>query len=219
MELDGEKPVRVKAGVADDAQKYSDRFRNWFERILQRLAVNSVVNGLVLLDGALTLNTRDTPTTFLKALAETATEQGNAIVGISKQSRLQVANRSVRFWLAHEPSAVCYRRLTALMSAELRQRIMGGTYAIRFSPVGAAFRVDVKPCDGQTEEEALGLLFGSCLIRGGYPDVLVRAHAHSYFTSPSMAILQAQCGVKYRLRPEPEFELTGIFGPFGGRFN
>lgn len=218
VELENDTPVKVKSGVADDSQKYADRFRNWFERILQRIAVQAVSYGLVLIDGALTKNTRDTPTEFLNELEQLAVENGNAIVGISKQSRLQVGTRSVRFWLSETPGTICYRRLSQLMSKELRQRVMGSTYAIRFSPSGATFRVDVKPTEGQTEYEAIETIFSSCLIRGGYPDILVRAHAHSYFTSPSMAELQAQCGAKYRLRAEPELELTGIFGPFGGRF-
>lgn len=218
VELENGTPTKVKSGVADDAQKYADRFRNWFERILQRIAVRAVSQGLVMIDGALTKNTRDTPTEFLNELEQLSNENGNAIVGISKQSRLQVSGRSVRFWLSENPGAICYRRLSQLMSTELRQRVMGSTYAIRFSPQGATFRVDVKPIEGQSENEAIETIFSSCLIRGGYPDILVRAHTHSYFTSPNMAELQAQCGVKYRLRAEPELELTGIFGPFGGRF-
>lgn len=218
VEVENDQPVRIKSGVADDAQKYSDRFRNWFERILQRIAVRSITNGVVIIDGALTLNTRDTPTEFLTQLATTANDRGNALIGVSKQSRLQVADRSVRFWLSEAPRTTCYRQLSSLMSSEMKQRVLGSTYAIRFSPYGPTFRVDVKPVKGQSDTEAIETLFASCLMRGGYPDVLVQAHAHSYFTSPSVAELQAQCGARYSLRAAPELELTGIFGPFGGRF-
>jgi|SRR5579859_458290 len=215
---DNDQPIRIKSGVADDAQKYSDRLRNWFERILQRIAVRLISNGLVLLDGALTLNTRDTPTEFLRELDRLATQNGNALVGLSKQSRLQVAERSVRFWLSENPNAICYRRLSQIMSAEMRQRVLGNTYAIRFSPMGATFRVDIKAMQGQGDDEVIETMFSSCLIRGGYPDILVRAHTHSYFTSPSITELEAQCGVRYQLRPEQEIDLGSIFGPFGGRF-
>lgn len=211
-------PVKAKSGVADNIQAYTDRFRNWFERILQQIAVHFIKNGIVLLDGALTTNTRDTPTVFFEKLRDEANKQGNTLVAISKQSRLQVQDRAVRFWLSETPLQVCYRRLTDLMDAAMRQRIMGVTYAIRFSPMGLTYRVDIKPVSGQREEEAIDTLFSSCLIRGGYPDVLVQAHAHSYFTSPHVNELVAQCGAKYALRAESEPDFGGIFGPFGGRY-
>lgn len=219
VELDDkDQPVRVKSGVADNIQAYSDRFRNWFERILQRIAVRSIENGIVLLDGALTTNTRDTPTAYFESIRDLANSQGNALIGISKQSRLQAQNKAVRFWLADNPHQICYRRLTDLMESEMRQRVMGATYAIRFSPMGLTYRVDVKPVAGQREDEVIAALFASCLMRGGYPDILVQAHAHSYFTSPHVTELEAQCGAKYALRVEPETDLGGIFGPFGGRY-
>lgn len=215
---DDEQPIRVKSGVADNIQAYSDRFRNWFERILQRIAIRSIENGIVLLDGALTTNTRDTPTVYFENIRDLANKHGNALIGISKQSRLQVQNKAIRFWLADKPHKVCYRALTDLMEPSMRQRIMGATYAIRFSPMGLTYRVDVKPVVGQREDEVIKALFASCLMRGGYPDILVQAHAHSYFTSPHVTELEAQCGTKYALRAEPEDDLGGIFGPFGGRY-
>jgi hypothetical protein len=218
VELRGNTATRIKSGVADDTQKYSDRFRSWFERILQRIAVKSVSNGLILLDGALTYNTIDTPTIFMKNLAEIADANSNALVGVSKQSRLLVGDRHVRSWLSESPNSICYRRLSPLMSDELRGRILGSTYAIRFSPMGLTYRVDISAIPGQDENEVIHALFGSCLIRGGYPDILVQAHTHSYFTSPNVTELQAECGARYSLKAEPEIDFGGIFGPFGGRF-
>lgn len=215
---DNDQPIRVKSGVADNIQAYSDRFRNWFERILQRIAMRSIENGIVLLDGALTTNTRDTPTVYFENIRDIANERGNALIGISKQSRLQVQNKAIRFWLSDTPYQTCYRRLTDLMESEMRQRIMGATYAIRFSPMGLTYRVDVKPVVGQREDEVINTLFASCLMRGGYPDILVQAHAHSYFTSPHVTELEAQCGARYALHAEPETDFGGIFGPFGGRY-
>jgi hypothetical protein len=104
------------------------------------------------------------------------------------------------------------------MSRERSERVLGNTYAARFSPVGSTFRMDVKPVEGQRHREAISRFFESTLMRSGYPDILVRAHAHSYFTSPHVTHLQAQAGAKYKLTPQPEAELTSIFGPFGGRF-
>lgn len=91
-------------------------------------------------------------------------------------------------------------------------------YAARFSVLGPAFRMDVKPVKGQSDDEAIGQFYSSSLMRGGYPDILVRAHAHSYFTSPDVIQLQAQANAKYGLTPKRDIELTGIFAPFGGRY-
>lgn len=212
------RPIRVKSGVAHDAHKYGDRFRNWFERLTQKIAATRIENGTVLLDGALTLRTVDTPNIFLENLAELCHQRGNSLVAISKQSLLQVQDKSVRFWLDEAPNRPCYRCLSPLMGREERQRVLGNAYAARFSALGPTFRMDVKAIDGQTDDEAISRFFSSTMMRGGYPDILVRAHTHSYFTSPDVIQLQAQAGARYSLVPRGEIDLSGIFGPFGGRF-
>lgn len=212
------RPVRVKSGVAHDAHKYGDRFRNWFERLTQKIAATQIENGTILLDGALTLRTLDTPDMFLERLAASASEKGNAVIAISKQSLLQVREKPIRFWLDDAPNRSCYRCLTPLMRREENERVLGNAYAARFSVLGPTFRMDVKAVEGQSDDEAINQFWSSALMRGGYPDILVRAHTHSYFTSPDVIQLQAQAGAKYRLIPRGEVDLSGIFGPFGGRF-
>lgn len=213
------KPTKVKSGIAADTHKYGDRFRNWFERLVQKVAVASIDNGTVLFDGALTLRTLDTPQQYVKDLAKLASEHGNALIAISKQSLLQVGGRSIRFWLSDVQNRTCYRYLGGVMLQEhAEERSLGNIYAARFSVLGPTLRMDVKPISGQSDDEAIGQFYSSVQMRGGYPDILVRAHTHSYFTSPDVIQLQAQAGAKYSLVPEGEVELTGIFGPFGGRF-
>ena len=217
-DVNNPKPIRVKRGVADDAHQYGDRFRNWLERLTQRIAVTFVENGTILLDGALTLRTRDTPNSYYDELARLAGMKGNSIIAISKQSMLQVNGKPVRFWLNDLPNRVCYRSLSPMMRKEGIERVYGNAYASRFSLLGPTFRMDVKPVDGQTDDEAINRFYSSSLMRGGYPDILVRSHTYSYFTSPDVIQLQAQAGAKYRLVPQPEIDLSGIFAPFGGRF-
>lgn len=215
---DNPHPTKVKSGMAHDAHKYGDRFRNWFERLTQKIAATKVGNGIVLLDGALTLRTLDTPDVFFHALAASASGNGNALIAISKQSMLQVEGKPIQFWLDDAPRRACYRNLTPLMRREDTERVLGNAYAGRFSVLGPTFRMDVKAVDGQTDNEAINQFYNSALMRGGYPDILVRAHTHSYFTSADVVQLQAQAGAKYRLVPRGEVDLSGIFGPFGGRF-
>jgi hypothetical protein len=214
-----ERPVKFKEHT--DAHQYADRFRNWLERKAQNIAVACIEGGTILFDGALTRRTHDTPGSYLEELASIAGSHRNSVIGISKQSRLEVGGRNVRFWLDDLPNKACYRQLTPLMSRldpNRADRILGNTYAARFSPMGATFRVDVKPAEGQTYDEALGRLYTSATMRAGYPDILVRAHTHSYFTSPDIVQLQAQAGATFSLRPQQEVSLTAAFSPFGGRF-
>lgn len=211
-------PIRVRSGVAKDSHAYGDRFRNWFERLVQQIAVSEIENGTILLDGALTVRTIDTPTSFLQNLAKIAGEKGNNIVAVSKQSELLVGGRSIRFWLNDKPRCCCYRLLSNIIKRDGELRVLGNVYAARFTNLGITFRMDVQAAPGKTDGEAIGRFYNSALMRGGYPDALVLAHAHSYFTSPHVLQLQAQAGAKYQFKPEPEVQLTGIFAPFGGRF-
>ncbi len=210
--------MELKGGVDFDAHSYADRLRNWLERKVQRIAVESINDGVVLLDGALTLRTRDTPSAFLQHIAKRANEKGNAVVGISKQSILEVCGKSIRFWLEDTPRVAGYRCLTPLMLKEGAQRVLGNTYASRFSALGPTLRMDVKAARGQSDEEALALLYGNTLMRGGYPDILVRAHVHSYFTSPHVTLLKVQAAVTYGLVPYPEVSFAAAFGLFAGRY-
>ena len=131
------KPYKVKSGIAADTHKYGDRFRNWFERLVQKVAVASINNGVVLFDGALTLRTLDTPQQYLKDLAKLASDHGNALIAVSKQSLLQVGGKSIRFWLNDVPNRICYRSLGRIMALEgAEERSLGNVYATRFSVLG-----------------------------------------------------------------------------------
>lgn len=211
-------PIAIKSGIADNAHQFGDRFRNWLERLVQKIAVHSIQNGIILLDGALTLRTRDTPSIFMENLVTDANRSGNAVVAISKQSSLLVGGKSIRFWLNDAEYQACFRELTPIMRHEGQLRVVGNVYAARFSPIGPTFRMDVNPAEGQADHEVINQLFNSALMRSGYPDILVRAHALSYFTPPDVLILQAQARAAFSLIPQVEVDLEGIFAPFGGRF-
>ena len=218
-------PTSLKEGTASRASHYADRIRAYLERLMQQAAVTQIQNGTVLLDGALTLRSRDTPDIFLRDLAKRAAAQRNALVGVSKRSELLVQGKPVRFWLDDTPYMACRRTLTPAMrkdenSDQRAERVLGGVYAARFSSMGATFRVDVMPPRGITEGEALDKMFTSALMRCGYPDLLVQAHALSSFTRSDVISLQAQACARYHLRPIPDFaaNLSGIFAPFAGRF-
>jgi hypothetical protein len=215
------KPVEAKKGAADTAWHYADRVRAWLERLVQSVAIKQIQDGLVLLDGALTLSTRDVPNAFLYGLVKQAGQNGNAVLAVSKRSELEIGGRPVHFCLADAPQHIaCYRFLSPLLrqtSTARADRILGQMVVVRFRAYGTPFRMDVSAAKGQTSDEAIHLLGGQ-RMRGGYPDALVRAHALSYFCSPAIAALRAQACKRYHLIPRSEPLLTPVFAPFAGRF-
>jgi hypothetical protein len=215
---DEPKPIKTKRSAADTAHQYADRFRNWFERMLQLVAIQDTNNGIIVLDGALTLRTRDTPSGFLSFLSTRANALRNSLVAISKQSKLQIQNKSIQFWLDEFPNQPGYRRLSSLLANDRRNRVLGNLYASRFTPAGSTFRMDVKSLEGQNDKEVIDSLYNSCLMKAGYPDILVRAHAYSYFSAGDVLTLQSYIRANYHVIPRFEINLTPIFAPFGGRF-
>jgi hypothetical protein len=224
-DADPPRPLRAKGGVADKAVQYTDRFRAFLERLAQKFAVTAVQKGTILFDGALTLRTRDCPDSYLRGLASRASGHGNSIIAVSKTSELLVQGKSVRFWLNDAAPGACYRDLTPLIrkgkTVQARgwgERVMGNVYSARFSMLGPTFRIDVKATRGATDREALNQFFSSARMRCGYPEILVRAHALSYFSSEAVMQLQAQACAKFGLRPQSDVSLSATFSPFGGRF-
>ena len=196
--------LSLRRGAAADAHVLMDRLRNWLERRVQLIAARSIEGGLVLFDGALTATTRDTPRRYLERLARVASRHGNDLVALSKESALDVEGVPLHYRLDDVPSVPGYR-----LVAPASSRLLGNVFAARLSPLGPTLRVDVKGDDA-----TLSRLFGSATLRGGYPEVLARAHALSVFPASTVLEMRARLGV----RPERELALAGALGPFDERF-
>ncbi len=234
VELDDTDPShpcikRVKGGLANSAKYLADRFRVWWERLAQAEAVTMISGGTLLLDEALILRNRDTPDAFLHTLAAAAARRSSSLIGISKQSRILIGGKSVRFWLDDCKNATGYRHLSPVLASEAREvvgnktrhdnraaRIFGNVYATRFTPMGATLRMDVKASPGRTDASAIAQLFASSLMVAGYPEILARAHAYCYFSRADVMALQAQACAEYGLDREPMAALTAAFAPFQG---
>jgi hypothetical protein len=212
--------TREKMTLAAHDHRVLDRVRNFVERLVQKRVCDGLTDGIILIDGALTLRTFDTPGSFLRNLACRASERGTSLVGVSKQTGLTVQGRDIRLVLEGEPPRPMRRRLTRAIREEKQRgsRILGDLYVCRFTAGGETFRVDVAPAPGQTSEDILDALAASCRFRSGYPEPLIQAHVFSYFTPPSVAQLQAHAAAVYGLVPIHEPQLRPIFAPFGGRY-
>ena len=219
---------KLKDGVG--GRKYlADRFRAGLERYCQRLAAASIKDGTLLLDGSLTLRSRDTPDIFLNQIAHIAGSSGNNIIGISKKSELVVGGRAVSYWLDEQPHVACHRALTPILRSEdahmasghggRADRVMGNVYAARLSPLGPTFRMDVKTAPGITDEATIRRFYDSADIYCGYPCLLAKAHAACYISSADYLALQVQAAQEFGLRTKrKENFIKGAFAPFGGTF-
>jgi hypothetical protein len=233
---DPEHYVRLKDGVpiaekglTHSHQQRADRVRNFVERTVQFYATTLIRNGLIVLDGAATTDTYDTPPEVMERLADAATAGGNHLVALSKKTRLLVSGRELRHALEGFPDGPFYRYLNPLLrderikAAELglprpRRSPLGHLYAARFSFAGETYRVDVVPAPGYGPDEALASFFASTLFRAGYPEILIRPHLHAFISYPDLIGLQAAAVAHFGFSLRRELNLTPAFAPFGGRW-
>lgn len=227
------KPVEEKIELGPHDHRLRDRFRNFLERLVQRDVCDRVSDGLILIDGSLTLRTYDTPGKFLQSLHATAQERDLSLVGISKHTTLTLRGIDIRLLLESDGGLPARRRLTRALKLEaasrkqkknprgaatVDKRLLGDVYVARFAPAGDVYRVDVAPEPGFTSARVLDELAASCRFRNGYPEALVEAHLFSYLPPPLVAQLQAHAVAAYGLIPVPEPRLAPVFAPFGGRW-
>jgi hypothetical protein len=221
-------PIALK-GILTTPHYQIDRIRNFTERTLQFTACALVRNGIILLDGAATPDTFDTPPGLIERLAKEALAGGNHLIAVSKKTTLTVNERDLRSVLDGTSVGPRYLYLNELLERDRQRRVAAGgrhdrrkpighLYAVRFGAMGETYRVDVVPATGFTPLEALQSLYASTLFRAGYPDILIRAHLHAYFTYPDLLRLQSAVPKAFGLVPRREIDHGAAFAPFGGRW-
>jgi hypothetical protein len=208
----------IKAGATEPNQ-FKDRIRNYIERMLQLDVARQFQNGILLVDGALTLRTYNTPQVFLERLGRETANRNSDIVGISKKSRVTVGGVHMSAILDDDPSDAGYRRILALdaegSDADAGLRNLGIPFAVRFAPGGFTFRVDVaRNSLLQSEEEVLSTLYANTQMTLGYPNLLRLAHIHSAFTKAEIVSLQVQAARDYEISMRAPEDLSIIFAPF-----
>lgn len=223
LKTDGHIPqtIRVKAGN-NKPWHYTDRYRSWLEKLVQKEAASAIENGILLFDGALTARTRDCPARFLKSIISDALSHGNTVAALSKRSDLLIQTVPVRWWL-DDAGGACYRELTNLikgdsLSKARAYRVLGNVYVVRLSDIGPALRLDLRAAKGLSDREALDDLYSSCLMRCGFPDIAIRAHALCCFTPDAVWQLRCQARQGYGVFPEDDISFQSAFAPFAGRF-
>ena len=138
-------PQEPKHGAADDDGTLCHRLRAFWERQAQLIAVEAVRDGVVLIDGNLNSRGRDTPVSFWRKLGRSAGGKGCALIGISKDSELDVLDRNVRWWLDDHrgpgfrdlmPLLRHERRESSMPTDRHRDRSLGNIFAVRFAEHG-----------------------------------------------------------------------------------
>lgn len=210
--------LSIKQGATEPNQ-FKDRLRNFVERMLQLDIVRQLVGGILLLDGALTLRTYNTPEVFLQRLGREASKRGSEIIGVSKKSRVTVDGIHVGALLDDDPIDPGFRRILTLdaegIEADAKSRNLGVPFAIRFAPGGFTFRVDVTHFSLLPNEEAvLDALYANTQMTLGYPNLLRLAHIHSAFTKDEIISLQVKAAHDYQISMRPPEDLSVIFAPF-----
>lgn len=207
--------LTIKAGAREPNQ-FKDRLRNFLERMLQLDAARQLTNGVLLVDGALTLRTFNTPEVFLEQLARESQSRNSDIVGVSKKSRVTVDGVHVSALLDDVPAgSVGFMRINRMDSEDGDDRNLGAPFAVRFSPGGFTFRVDVaRRSQLLTEERVLQALYANTFMMLGYPNLLRLAHIHSAFTKAEIVALQVDAAHEFGISMRPPEDVSVIFAPF-----
>jgi len=186
------------------------------ERVAQRYANKQIEDGIILWDGSLTVSRTTPKDVFIESFRQ-ARERGNSIMAIVKRSYLRLLDGTPLIDLLAKEQGPCYCRIPLTdVSIKHKRFLLGEVFVAKFTSTGFPFRVDIKPASGDAVE-VLAKLRKSSSFRWGYPEPLVVAHAHSYFTSVEALSLQMLAIKKYGLSTIPCFDLrTHILGPFGG---
>lgn len=208
----------VKHGATEPNQ-FKDRIRNFIERMLQLDAAVQLRGGILLVDGALTLRTYNTPEVFLQRLGREAARHNSEVIGVSKKSRVTVEEVHIGALLDNDPPDTGYRRIVTLDSrgseSVAESRNLGVPFAVRFAPGGFTFRVDVTRKSLMPNEEAvLEALYANTQMTLGYPNLLRLAHIHSAFTKDEIISLQVKAAHDYRISMRSPEDLSVIFAPF-----
>lgn len=218
VERQGDGSLSIKAGAREPNQ-YKDRIRNFVERMLQLDLIRTIRNGLVLIDGTLTLRTYNTPQVFLERLGREAKNRNSDIVGVSKKSRVTVHGTHLGALLDEDGVQPGFREILAVdtegSDSAVGTRNLGNLYAARFGPGGFTFRVDVaKKSIIPDEPSILQALYANTQMTLGYPNLLRLAHIHAAFTKAEIVSLQVQAAHDHKMPMRAPEDFSVVFSPF-----
>jgi len=150
---------------------------------------------------------------------QTARENQNTVLAISKSTKLKIIGNQVTNFTNHIPSAyildidTTVRRHFQANSMQLLGRI----FIAKLIQNGFHFRLDIDKRITRSEAiDAVRKLIGSDLVSQGYPETLRLAHILSTFTGNEVIGIQGFLRMRHGLRTESPFNIRrSLFGPYG----
>ncbi|MBN1454328.1 MAG: hypothetical protein JW963_25145 [Anaerolineales bacterium] len=228
-----ENKFALRDTVLQDTNQVQDRCRNFVERMIQEEAVGIMktnYHGLLLIDGALSGGTFDTPSKYMKDMLETTSQNKIDVAAISKKTKIRVAGKPLSSLFDEEPAFVGFMPLKEIIRSERISLVEQGLardvdditlgnelYAARFGlgPPALTFRVDVKNSKRSTQEDVINSVFSDCQIHGCYPKPLIEVHQQSSFLYQDVQLLLADLVVRTGARPKERQSMDWLFAPIG----
>jgi len=190
------------------------------EKWLQTQTAAQARNSLILLDGSLTAGTNDNPPSAVTHLLETARNNHNTILALTKITRLRLNGHNITN-LIQANQKPCLLQLDGYQTARAYNhiRLMGAIYVAKLNHTPYTFRLDIDAdTPSQQAVEAVEHLIANDLITDGYPETLRLAHIYATFTANEVIgiqrFLSQAYGIKIVQRPNIR---RLLFGPYGTR--
>ncbi len=195
------------------------RLRNVLERWVQRSVCQSFEKSLVLLDGSLTAGTPDNPAGPVQAMLKTARDNENAVLAISKSTKLRFM-RSEITRLTDGFFTACLIDVDYAVRGVFPScpvQLLGRIFVVKLSQNGFSFRLDIDAdITRDCAIESIRRLVRSDVVDQGYPETLRLAHILSTFTANEVVGIQRFLSRRYGLKAEPPLNLRrSLFGPYG----
>jgi hypothetical protein len=222
---------QLSTNILRNQNQIQDRFRNFVERMILEEALGLLKangKGILLVDGALSAGTYDTPKTYIESFLSESSRNNIEVVAISKKTRIRIQNIPIGSLLDEHPQFVGYIPLRKLIEDERAngsetvrpyKQITAAKdmFAVRFGlgPPALTFRVDVNSSISSTSEEVLNDVMSKCSIFGCYPKPLIDAHRYSCFFFQDVQSIIADLIVKTGAQPKEDQSMGWMFEPFG----
>lgn len=196
---------------APSPEKTVDRMRSFLEKYIQLNLSGERRDSTILIDGSLIEGTVDSPMGFMERVVSKAGDNGNDIVGITKNTSLTLdTTRESVLSLLEGEVGPCAAYVKPHIK-QSRNRYAGNIYVAKMAPRSDPFRVDI--ASERSDLEVLGQLSGLC-GELGYPEELRAAHVHCKFSSIEIIELQAAAIDLFDLEFKDSMRKK-LYGPWG----
>ena len=200
-----------------DLNQTQTRITALLEKWLQTQIATQAQHSLILLDGNLTAGNNDTSPNTLTRLLETARNNHNTILALTKITRLRLNGQNITTLAQTSPKPSLLQLDGYQATNHIRQ--LGAIYVAKLNHSPYTFRLDTDTnLSTQQTVEAVEHLIANDLITDGYPETLRLAHIYATFTANEVIGIQRFLAHTYNIKivQRPNIRRL-LFGPYGTR--